>query len=171
MHFTWQLTLSLTLCFVFYISFLLRELFDAVCWSWSGWCQRCNPATLFQCPRMSLSGLPTLPLPSCRVLSDGQLLWTQTTAPFVLPGLGMHSAIFSYVSASHSECQTCGPYFCASSSLSPSFLSLCLSEYMTPAGFKSLVKGPEKVLSTWLLYCISLSQNRKSRQMQIVDKL
>lgn len=109
-------------------NFPLWEQFDAVCWSWCGWCEPCNPATLLQCPRLSLSGLPTPPPPSRGVLSEGQLLWTQTTVPFVLPGLGMHSAIFSCVSASPTGCQTCGPYSYASSSLSFAFFhSVCLS--------------------------------------------
>lgn len=114
--------------FFFSTNFPLWEQFDAVCWSWCGWCEPCNPATLPQCPRLSLSGLPTPPPPSCGVLSEGQLLWTQTTVPFVLPGLGMHSAIFSCVSASPTGCQTCGPYSYASSSLSFAFFhSVCLS--------------------------------------------
>lgn len=95
-----------------------------------GWCEQCKPATLLQCPRLSLSGLPPPQprLPPAGVLSKGQLLWTQATVPFVLPGLGMHSAIFSRVSASPTGCQTCGPYSYASSSLSLAlFHSVCLS--------------------------------------------
>ncbi len=127
--FVFKLWLPLSLTFFFFsTNFPLWEQFDAVCWSWCGWCEPCNPATLLQCPRLSLSGLPTPPPPSRGVLSEGQLLWTQTTVPFVLPGLGMHSAIFSCVSASPTGCQTCGPYSYASSSLSFAlFHSVCLS--------------------------------------------
>lgn len=104
------------------------EQFSPVCWSWCEWCEPCNPATLLQCPRLSLSGLPTPPQPSRGVLSEDQLLWTQTTVLFVLPGLGMHSAIFSCVSASPTGCQTCRPYSYASSCLSFAFFhSVCLS--------------------------------------------
>lgn len=101
------------------------------CWSWCGWCEPCNAATLLQCPRLSLSGLPPpTPIhrnpPSRGVLSEGQFLWTQTTVPFVLPGLGMHSAIFCCVSANPTGCQTWGPYSYASSFLSLAFFR-CLS--------------------------------------------
>lgn len=125
--FALKLWLPLSLTF-FSTNFPLWEQFDAVGWSWCGWCEPCNPATLLQCPRLSLSGRPTPPPPSRGVLSEGQLLWTQTTVPFVLPGLGMHSAIFSCVSASPTGCQTCGPYSYASSSLSCAFFqSVCPS--------------------------------------------
>lgn len=109
-------------------NFILWELLTAVCWNWCGWCEPCNPSTLLQCPRLSPSGLPISPPPCRGVLSEGQLLWTQTTVPFVLPGRGVHSAIFSCVSASPAGCQTCGPSSYANSSSSFSFFhSVCFS--------------------------------------------
>lgn len=106
----------------------LWEQFNAVCWSSCGWCEPSSPATLLQCPCLSPSGLPTPPPPFDGVLLEGQLLWTQTTVPLVLPELGMHSAIFSCVYASPTGCQTCGLYSYASTSLSFSFFqSVCLS--------------------------------------------
>lgn len=148
--FVFTLWLPPSLTFFSSTNISLWEQFDAVCWSWCGWCEPCNPVTLLQCPRLSLSGLPTPPPPSPSVLSEGQLLWTQTTVPFVLPGLGMHSAIFSCVSASPTGCQTCGPYSYASSSLSFCSLSLCLREFVTVPMSKSVEKGPEKGPSVWL---------------------
>lgn len=139
-------------------NFPFWEQFSAVCCSWCEWCEPCNPATLLQCPRLSLSGLPTPSHPSRGVLSEGQLLWTQTTVPFVLPGLGMHSAIFSCVSASPTGCQTCGPYLYASSSLSFAFIhSVCLS--LWPCQHLSQwwncpEEGPYVWLWLWIVNCI-----------------
>lgn len=87
---------------------------------WVVWAmQPCHPAPVSS--SVPVWPAPPPPLPSHGVLSEGPFLWTQTTVPFVLPRLGMHSAIFSCVSASPTGCQTCGPHSIASSSLSFAF--------------------------------------------------
>lgn len=123
-----------------------------------GWCEPSKPATLLRCPCLSLSGLPTPP-PIHGVLSEGQFLWTQTTVPLVLPGLEMHSAILSCLSASPTGCQTCGLYSYASSSFSFSFLH---SEFLTVPMSKLVVEGLRKdYLCGWWYwaYYIALGQN------------